>query len=195
MGWSSNPKYRWYHADKKLHDFNGLFFERYYQFMALWWYLVFWYDNLWNLRTDKITKEKKTWVIKGKKTKAKGNNRKRPSLIQKKNENWKKKRISKNRTRKRGHGLFSDYNLTLASVFWHKDRMGARLRPRLRRGRLSLANWIWNCFIFIAVSYYYLCTVLTVKNEVLTYALFFKASFFCQIMDSGSDFTIRGAQL
>ncbi len=95
MGWSSNPKYRWYHADKKLHDFNGLFFERYYQFMALWWYLVFWYDNLWHLRTDKITKEKKTWVIKGKKTKAKGNNRKRLSSVQRKNENWKKRRRAK----------------------------------------------------------------------------------------------------
>ncbi len=32
-------------------------------------------------------KEKQIWVIRGKKTKAKGNNRKRPSLIQKKNEN------------------------------------------------------------------------------------------------------------
>jgi len=32
-------------------------------------------------------KEKQIWVIKGKKTKAKGNNRKRPSLIQRKNEN------------------------------------------------------------------------------------------------------------
>ena len=37
-------------------------------------------------------KEKQIWVIRGKKTKAKGNNRKRPSLIQRKNENWKKKR-------------------------------------------------------------------------------------------------------
>ena len=32
-------------------------------------------------------KEKQLWVIRGKKTKAKGNNRKRPSLIQRKNEN------------------------------------------------------------------------------------------------------------
>jgi hypothetical protein len=32
-------------------------------------------------------KEKQIWVIRGKKTKAKGNNRKRPSLIQRKNEN------------------------------------------------------------------------------------------------------------
>ncbi len=40
-------------------------------------------------------KEKQIWVIKGKKTKAKGNNRKRPSLIQRKNENWKKKRRNK----------------------------------------------------------------------------------------------------
>ena len=36
-----------------------------------------------------------TWVIREKKTKAKGNNRKRPSLIQRKNENWKKKRRNK----------------------------------------------------------------------------------------------------
>jgi hypothetical protein len=32
-------------------------------------------------------KEKQIWVIREKKIKAKGNNRKRPSLIQKKNEN------------------------------------------------------------------------------------------------------------
>ncbi len=35
------------------------------------------------------------WVIRGKKTKAKGNNRKRPSLVKRKNENWKKKRRNK----------------------------------------------------------------------------------------------------
>ena len=40
-------------------------------------------------------KEKQIWVIRGKKTKAKGNNRKRPRLIQRKNENWKKKRRNK----------------------------------------------------------------------------------------------------
>ena len=34
-------------------------------------------------------------MIKGKKTKAKGNNRKRPSLVQRKNENQKKKRKNK----------------------------------------------------------------------------------------------------
>ena len=33
------------------------------------------------------TREKQIWVIRGKKTKAKGNNRKSPSLIQRKNEN------------------------------------------------------------------------------------------------------------
>jgi len=32
-------------------------------------------------------KEKQLWVTRGKKTKAKGNNRKRPSLLQRKNEN------------------------------------------------------------------------------------------------------------
>ena len=40
-------------------------------------------------------KEKQIWVIRGKKTKAKRNNRKRPSLIQRKNENWKRKRRNK----------------------------------------------------------------------------------------------------
>ena len=40
-------------------------------------------------------KEKPIWVIRVKETKAKGNNRKRPSLIQRKNENWKK--IRRNR--------------------------------------------------------------------------------------------------
>ena len=40
-------------------------------------------------------KEKQLWVIRGKKTKAKGNNTKRPSLLQKKNENWKKKKRNK----------------------------------------------------------------------------------------------------
>ncbi len=32
------------------------------------------------------SKEKQKWVIRGKKTKAKGNNRKRPSAVQRKNE-------------------------------------------------------------------------------------------------------------
>ena len=41
------------------------------------------------------SKEKQIWVIKEKKIKAKGNNRKRPSLVQRKNENWKKKRRNK----------------------------------------------------------------------------------------------------
>jgi len=41
------------------------------------------------------SKEKQIWVIKGKKIKAKGTNRKRPSLIQRKNENWKEKRRNK----------------------------------------------------------------------------------------------------
>ena len=40
-------------------------------------------------------KEKQIWVIRGKKTKAKGNNRKRASLLQRKNENRKKKRRNK----------------------------------------------------------------------------------------------------
>ncbi len=37
-------------------------------------------------------KEKQIWVIREKKTKAKGNIRKKPSLVQRKNENRKKKR-------------------------------------------------------------------------------------------------------
>jgi len=41
------------------------------------------------------SKEKQKWLIREKKTKAKGKNRKRPSLIQRKNENWKKKRRNK----------------------------------------------------------------------------------------------------
>ena len=41
-----------------------------------------------SLRHNSLSnKEKQIWVIRGKKTKAKGNNRKRPSLIQRKNEN------------------------------------------------------------------------------------------------------------
>ena len=40
-------------------------------------------------------KEKQIWVIREKKTKARGNNRKRPSLIKRKNENRKKKRRNK----------------------------------------------------------------------------------------------------
>ncbi len=40
-------------------------------------------------------KEKQIWVIREKKTKARRNNRKRPSLIQRKNENRKKKRRNK----------------------------------------------------------------------------------------------------
>ena len=39
------------------------------------------------LHNSLSNKEKQIWVIRGKKTKAKGNNRKRPSLIQRKNEN------------------------------------------------------------------------------------------------------------
>ena len=38
-------------------------------------------------------KEKQIWVIREKKTKARRNNKKRPCLIQRKNENRKKKRI------------------------------------------------------------------------------------------------------
>ena len=38
------------------------------------------------------SKEKQIWVIREKRIKAKGNNRKRPSLIQRISENWKKKR-------------------------------------------------------------------------------------------------------
>jgi len=41
------------------------------------------------------SKEKKIWVIREKKIRAKGTNRKRPSLIQRKNENLKKKRSNK----------------------------------------------------------------------------------------------------
>ncbi len=44
------------------------------------------------LRKSFSSKEKQIWVIRGKKIKAKGNNRKRPTLVQRKNENWKKKR-------------------------------------------------------------------------------------------------------
>ena len=40
-------------------------------------------------------KEEQIWVIRGKKTKAKRNNRRKPSLIQRKNENWKKIRRNK----------------------------------------------------------------------------------------------------
>ena len=41
------------------------------------------------------SKEKQIWVRREKKIKAKGKNRKRPSVIQRKNENWKKKRKNK----------------------------------------------------------------------------------------------------
>ena len=41
------------------------------------------------------SKEKQIWVIRGKKIRAKGKNRKRPSLIQRKSENLKKKRSNK----------------------------------------------------------------------------------------------------
>jgi CspA family cold shock protein len=49
----------------------------------------------WEEHSFSIT-EKQIWVIREVKIKAKGNNRRRPSLAQRKNENWKKKRrISK----------------------------------------------------------------------------------------------------
>jgi len=41
------------------------------------------------------SKEEEIWVIRGKKIKAKGNNRKRPSLTQRKSEKRKKKRRNK----------------------------------------------------------------------------------------------------
>jgi len=39
------------------------------------------------LRKSLSSKEKQIWVIRGKKIKARGNNRKRPTLVQRKNEN------------------------------------------------------------------------------------------------------------
>ena len=49
-----------------------------------------------------LIKEKPTWVIREVKTKEKGNNRKRPSLVQRKNENEKgRKKINKTQTRRR----------------------------------------------------------------------------------------------
>ncbi len=48
-----------------------------------------------HLGNPNSNKEKQVWVIRGKKTKARRNNRKRPSLIQSKNENRKEKRRKK----------------------------------------------------------------------------------------------------
>ncbi len=53
-----------------------------------------WWNHLGN---PHLNKEKQIWVIREKKTKARGNNSKRPSLVQRKSENRKKKKEKKNK--------------------------------------------------------------------------------------------------
>ena len=91
-------------APWELPDSRGFFIAREagFRFVKLSWtvfsfkVIVLFADNIiskrYTFRHNSLSnKEKQIWVIKEKRTKAKRNNIKRPCLVQRKNENWKKK--------------------------------------------------------------------------------------------------------
>ena len=116
-------------------------------------------------------KEKQLWVIRGKKTKAKGNNRKSPRLIQRKNENWKKKRRNKcsvlfgdlksstevvSRLLKETIQTVANGSLTSVAVGWARA-LRTSIAPIKVFGCSSVVgvrphNWTWTLKVFISAS-------------------------------------------